>query len=70
LFRHPVDAKKWCEIHHRSGHNLEECKTYLDHKKKEDETAPPESRQGHHHRANSDNDEQLNKINMIFGATL
>jgi hypothetical protein len=32
-FCHPDHAKKWCEITRTSGHNLEECKTFLDHKK-------------------------------------
>jgi hypothetical protein len=46
LFRHSADAKKWCEIHHTSGHDLEECRTYLDRKKKEDEPMAPEPRRG------------------------
>jgi hypothetical protein len=29
-FRRLDDAEKWCEIHHTMGHNLEECKTFLD----------------------------------------
>jgi hypothetical protein len=29
-FRRPDDAEKWCEIHHTSRHDLEECKTFLD----------------------------------------
>jgi hypothetical protein len=32
-FRRPNDAEKWCEIHCTAGHDLEECKTFLDHKK-------------------------------------
>jgi hypothetical protein len=33
LFRRPADIEKWCKIHHTAGHNMEECKTFLDHKK-------------------------------------
>jgi hypothetical protein len=33
LFYHFADAEKWCEIRRIIGHDLEECKTYLDHKK-------------------------------------
>jgi hypothetical protein len=33
LFYHFADAEKWCEICRIIGHDLEECKTYLDHKK-------------------------------------
>jgi hypothetical protein len=29
-FRRPDDAEKWCEIYRTSGHDLEECKTFLD----------------------------------------
>jgi hypothetical protein len=58
-FRCPTDAKKWCEIHRTSGHDLEECGTYLNHKKKEDESVAPEPHRGNHCLANSDNDEQL-----------
>jgi hypothetical protein len=25
-FKYPIDAKKWYEIHHSIGHDLEECK--------------------------------------------
>jgi hypothetical protein len=32
-FHCPADVEKWCEIHHTTGHNLEECKTFLDRKK-------------------------------------
>jgi hypothetical protein len=29
-FRRPDDVEKWCEIHHTKGHDLKECKTFLD----------------------------------------
>jgi hypothetical protein len=32
-FRCPNDAEKWCEIHRTAGHDLEECKTFLNQKK-------------------------------------
>jgi hypothetical protein len=32
-FHRTADAEKWCEIHRTTGHNLKECKTFLDHKK-------------------------------------
>jgi hypothetical protein len=32
-FRCPNDVEKWCEIHRTAGHNLEECKTFLNQKK-------------------------------------
>jgi hypothetical protein len=42
MFWHPGNAKRWCEIHCTSGYDLKECKTYLDHKKNEDELVAPE----------------------------
>jgi hypothetical protein len=32
-FHRPDDVKKLCEIHRTTGHDLEECKTFLDRKK-------------------------------------
>jgi hypothetical protein len=32
-FRRPDDAEKWCEIHRTAGHDLEECRTFLDRKR-------------------------------------
>jgi hypothetical protein len=32
-FHRPTDVEKWCEIHQAAGHDLEECKTFLNHRK-------------------------------------
>jgi hypothetical protein len=32
-FHRPDEAEKWCEIHCTSGHALEKCKTFQNHKK-------------------------------------
>jgi hypothetical protein len=39
-FRRPDNAEKWCEIHRTSGHDIEECKTFLDRKKMSSPVAP------------------------------
>jgi hypothetical protein len=68
-FRRPKNTEKWCEIHRTSGHDLKECKTFLDRKKMLPLVAPvpQEARRGEHHRVNpSDDDEQMGEINVIF----
>jgi hypothetical protein len=39
-FHRPDDIKKWSKIHHTLGHDLEERKTFLDHKKMLPPAAP------------------------------
>jgi hypothetical protein len=67
-FRQPNDAEKWCKIHCTSGHDLKECKTFLDRKKIPPPAAPvaQEPCRGEHRRANLDNDKQMGDINVIF----
>jgi hypothetical protein len=67
-FRRPDGAEKWCEIYCIDGHDLEECKTFLDHKKMPPPAAPApqDPRRGEHHREISDEDEHMVKINVIF----
>lgn len=67
--KRPSDAKKWCDIHRTIGHDLEECRTYLDRKKKGDDLAPAEPRRGDHRQAD-DEEEEYGSINMIFGGSL
>jgi hypothetical protein len=56
-FCRPANAEKWCEIHHISWHDLEECKTILDRKKMQEKSIAQESWWGEHHRADPDNDD-------------
>jgi hypothetical protein len=54
------------------GHDLEECKTFLDQKKMPPPAAqvPQEPRRGDHHREDSDGDEQMGEINIIFRGSM
>ncbi len=71
-FRHPDDAEKWCEIHRTDGHDLKECKTFLDRKKMllPATPTPQDPHRGEHRREISDGDEHMAKINVIFGGIM
>jgi hypothetical protein len=71
-FKHPPDVGKWCDIHCTTCHDLEECKTFLDHKKMPPPatSVPQEARRGEHHRVDPDGDEQLGEINVIFRGSI
>jgi hypothetical protein len=51
---------------------LEECKTFLDHKKMSPPAplAPQEPRRGNHRRENSDDDKHMAEISMIFRGSM
>jgi hypothetical protein len=70
LFRQPVDAKKWCGIHRTVGHDLEECKTFLDRKKMLEKPVAQEPHRGYHRWDDPDNDDQMDEINIIFGGSM
>jgi hypothetical protein len=69
-FRQPANVEKWCQIHRTVGHDLEECKMFLDLKKMQKKLAAQEPRRGEHCRTNSNNEDQMNKINVIFRGNL
>jgi hypothetical protein len=71
-FRRSDGAEKWCEIHRTDGHDLEECKTFLDHKRMSPPATsiPQDPRRGEHHRETSDGDEHMTEINVIFGGSM
>jgi hypothetical protein len=60
-FHRPDDTEKWCEIHCTSGHDWEECKTFLNRKKMPPPPAPvaQEPRRGEQRQTNPDDDEQM-----------
>jgi hypothetical protein len=67
-FWHPDDAENWCEIQCSIGHDLQECNTFLDHRKMAPPAAPvpQEPRRVDQRRVDSDGDEQMGEINVIF----
>jgi hypothetical protein len=71
-FRCPNDVKKWCEVHYTSGQDLKECKTFLDQKKMPPPAtpAPQEPRRVNQRQADSDGNEQMAEINVIFGGSM
>jgi hypothetical protein len=71
-FRRPDDAEKWCEIQCTVGHDLEECKTFMDQKKMPPPlaTMSQEPQRGDHRREDSDGDDQMGEINVIFRGSM
>jgi hypothetical protein len=71
-FRCLDDAEKWCEMHRTDGHDMKECKTFLDHKRMPPPAAPApqDPRRGEHRRETYDGDEHMTKINVIFGGSM
>jgi hypothetical protein len=69
-FRRPASAKKWCEIHHTVGHDLEDCKTFLDCKTMLAQHAVQQPHQGEHRRADPAHEDQMDEINVIFWGSM
>jgi hypothetical protein len=71
-FRRPDDAEKWCKIHRTAGHDLKECKTFLDCRKMSPPAAPApqDPRRSEHRREDPDDDEHMADINVIFGGSM
>jgi hypothetical protein len=71
-FWRPDDTEKWCEIHRTATHDLEESKTFLDHKKMPLPAAPlpQEPWWVNQHRVDSKGDEQKGEINVIFRGSM
>jgi hypothetical protein len=64
-------VKKWCEIHRIIGHDLEECKTFLDRKKMPPPATPaPQEPRRDQRWVDSNGDEQIGHINMIFRGSM
>jgi hypothetical protein len=63
--------EKWCKIHCTIGHDLKECKIFLNQKKMPPLAAPvPQDPQWDQRRVDSDGDEQMGEINVIFGGSM
>jgi hypothetical protein len=70
-FRHSDDAEKWCKIHRINGHNLEEYKTFLNHKRMLPSSAgTSRSPLGEHRREIPDGDKHMAEVNVIFGGSM
>jgi hypothetical protein len=71
-FRRPDGVEKWCKIHSSTGHDLEEYKTFLYQKKMLPSAAPApqEPQRIDQCRVDSDGDEQMGEINVIFEGSM